>query len=61
MRLAAQTLNMQIYGFPAINELFFPDTLKYHIHAIKKKLAEAGGSENLIKNVRGVGYMVVDE
>ena len=40
---------------------FFPDTLKYHIHAIKKKLAEAGGSENLIKNVRGVGYMVVDE
>ena len=40
---------------------FFPDTLKYHIHAIKKKLAEAGGSENLIKNVRGIGYMVVDE
>lgn len=36
---------------------FFPDTLKYHIPAIKKKLAEAGGSENLINNVRGVGYM----
>ena len=43
------------------NADFFPDTLKYHIHAIKKKLTEAGGSENLIKNVRGVGYMVVDE
>lgn len=43
------------------NADFFPDTLKYHIHAIKKKLAEAGGPENLIKNVRGVGYMAVDE
>ncbi len=43
------------------NADFFPDTLKYHIHAIKKKLTKAGGSENLIKNVRGVGYMVVDE
>ena len=31
------------------NADFFPDTLKYHIHAIKKKLTEAGGSENLIK------------
>lgn len=43
------------------NADFFPDTLKYHIHSIKKKLMEAGGAEHLIKNVRGVGYMVVDE
>ena len=38
----------------------FPDSLKYHIHAIKRKLAEAGCREQLISNVRGVGYMVED-
>ena len=36
----------------------FPDTLKYHIHAIKKKLAEAGCVKDLIRNVRGVGYLI---
>lgn len=40
---------------------FFPDTLKYHIHAIKKKLAELGCQKNVIRNVRGVGYFVGDE
>ena len=39
---------------------FFPDTLKYHIHAIKKKLAEAGCRKDMIRNVRGVGYMAGD-
>lgn len=40
---------------------FFPDTLKYHIHAIKKKLAELGCQKDVIRNVRGVGYIVGDE
>ena len=39
----------------------YPDTLKYHIHAIKKKLAEAGCDRELIRNVRGVGYRMGDE
>lgn len=39
---------------------FFPDTLKYHIHAIKKKLAEAGCRKDMIRNVRGVGDMAGD-
>ena len=39
----------------------FPDTLKYHIHAIKKKLSEAGCRQDLIRNVRGVGYLLGDE
>lgn len=39
---------------------FFPDTLKYHIHSIKKKLAEAGCRKDMIRNVRGVGYMAGD-
>lgn len=40
---------------------FFPDTLKYHIHAIKKKLVEIGCKKDFIRNVRGVGYSVGDE
>lgn len=40
---------------------FFPDTLKYHIHAIKKKLVEIGCKKDFIRNVRGVGYFVGDE
>lgn len=39
----------------------FPDTLKYHIHAIKKKLTELGCQKDVIRNVRGVGYIVGDE
>ncbi len=39
----------------------FPDTLKYHIHAIKKKISESGCSAEILKNVRGVGYMVTEE
>ena len=38
----------------------FPDTLKYHIHEIKKKLADAGCRKDLIRNVRGVGYLIGD-
>ena len=34
----------------------FPNTLKYHIHSIKKKLAEVNCNPKLIQNVRGIGY-----
>ncbi|MBJ6360377.1 response regulator transcription factor [Paenibacillus sp. GCM10012307] len=37
---------------------FFPDTLKYHIHSIKKKLADAKCNKDLIRNVRGMGYKI---
>lgn len=40
---------------------FFPDTLKYHIHAIRKKLSEAGCNGEMIRNIRGIGYMAVEE
>jgi len=36
----------------------FPDTLKYHIHALKKKLSDAGCDQDLIRNVRGMGYKI---
>jgi Response regulators consisting of a CheY-like receiver domain and a winged-helix DNA-binding domain len=36
----------------------FPDTLKYHIHSLKKKLAEVNCDQELIQNVRGVGYKI---
>lgn len=36
---------------------FYPDTLKYHVHAIKKKITEAGCTAEVVQNVRGVGYM----
>lgn len=38
----------------------FRDTLKYHIHAIKKKLAEAGCGTEPIRILRGVGYWIGD-
>lgn len=37
---------------------FYPDSLKYHIHSIKKKLVEVGCPPDLIQNIRGVGYKV---
>ncbi|SDW10799.1 response regulator transcription factor [Paenibacillus sp. CF384] len=40
------------------NAEIFPDTLKYHIHAIKKKLVEAHCEKELISNVRGRGYKI---
>ncbi len=36
----------------------FPDTIKYHIHSLKKKLVEAGCNSVLIQNVRGAGYKI---
>lgn len=36
----------------------YPDTLKYHIHSLKKKLAEANCNQELIQNVRGIGYKI---
>ena len=36
----------------------FPDTLKYHIHSMKKKLAETNCNQELIQNIRGMGYKI---
>lgn len=36
----------------------FPDTVKYHIHSLKKKLAGAGCNYEPIQNVRGIGYKI---
>lgn len=38
----------------------YPNTMKYHIHSLKKKLAEAGCKAELISNVRGIGYKIVE-
>lgn len=39
----------------------FPDTLKYYIHSIKKKLVAAHCQKELIRNVRGKGYKIEEE
>lgn len=36
----------------------FPDTLKYHISSIKKKLAQSGCNQDILQNVRGMGYKI---
>jgi Response regulators consisting of a CheY-like receiver domain and a winged-helix DNA-binding domain len=36
----------------------FTDTVKYHIHSLKKKLADADCCRELIQNVRGQGYKI---
>jgi len=36
----------------------FPDTIKYHIHSLKKKLTDAHCIHDLIQNVRGMGYKI---
>lgn len=36
----------------------FPDTVKYHIHSLKKKLADSSCHRDLIQNVRGMGYKI---
>lgn len=36
----------------------FPDTIKYHIHSLKKKLADSNCNHDLIQNVRGMGYKI---
>lgn len=36
----------------------YPDTLKYHIHSLKKKLTGSGCRQELIQNVRGIGYKI---
>ncbi|GFZ33602.1 DNA-binding response regulator [Clostridium zeae] len=38
----------------------YPDTLKYHIHSIKKKLADVNCDQNLIRNIRGIGYKITE-
>lgn len=36
----------------------FPDSVKYHIHSLKRKLADAGCDGEPIRNVRGMGYKI---
>ncbi|MEL7565815.1 MAG: response regulator transcription factor [Dehalobacterium sp.] len=36
----------------------FSDTIKYHIHSLKKKLAVTNCSQELIQNIRGMGYKI---
>lgn len=36
----------------------FPDSLKYHIHSVKKKLVKANCKQELIRNIRGMGYKI---
>lgn len=36
----------------------FSDTLKYHISSIKKKLAKSDCNQDIIQNVRGMGYKI---
>jgi DNA-binding response OmpR family regulator len=38
----------------------YPDTLKYHIHSIKKKLTDVNCDQNLIRNIRGIGYKITE-
>ncbi|GAA4860394.1 response regulator transcription factor [Paenibacillus vulneris] len=38
------------------NAEIFPDTIKYHIHSLKKKLADVNCNPDIIQNIRGVGY-----
>jgi DNA-binding response OmpR family regulator len=42
------------------NADLFPNTLKYHIHSLKKKLAEISCSQKMIQNIRGIGYKIVE-
>ena len=39
----------------------FSSTLKFHIHSVKKKLNEICGCQDFIKNIRGVGYMIMED
>lgn len=39
----------------------FSNSLKYHIHAIKKKLGEGSGCAGLLRNIRGQGYVLMEE
>ncbi len=38
----------------------FSNSLKYHIYSLKKKLREQGGGEEVIRNLRGQGYIMED-
>ncbi|GGF92784.1 DNA-binding response regulator [Paenibacillus albidus] len=39
----------------------FSNALKYHIHSIKKKINESGHNAEYIKNIRGQGYMLLED
>lgn len=39
----------------------FSNSLKYHIHAIKKKLGGDSGCAGLLQNIRGQGYVLTEE
>ncbi|MGQ3477853.1 response regulator transcription factor [Paenibacillus sp. TY11] len=36
----------------------FSNSLKYHIHSLKKKIRSATANDDLIKNIRGQGYII---
>ena len=38
----------------------FSNAFKFHIYSLKKKLNEASASSDLIKNIRGQGYIIKD-
>lgn len=39
----------------------FSNSLKYHIHAIKKKLGQGFSCAGLLQNIRGQGYVLTEE
>lgn len=39
----------------------FSNSLKYHIHCIKKKLDQAGAGQDYIGNIRGQGYVLKED
>ncbi len=39
----------------------FSNSLKYHVHSIKKKIKEVCGSYECIKNIRGQGYILTED
>jgi DNA-binding response OmpR family regulator len=52
----AQELVSQVRGYDATSA-DAQDVLRFHIHRLRRKLRQAAGSLDLIRNVRGVGYV----
>jgi DNA-binding response OmpR family regulator len=46
-------LTDQIWGYKNVNDATL---LKGHVSAIRRKVREAGGNEDMIRTVHGVGY-----
>ena len=39
----------------------FSNSLKFHIHSLKKKISDVSGKDEYIKNIRGQGYILKEE